>query len=172
MSLFALRFAFHNWASRAEPSKGWILQGARVLSNPDQTRMSDSRPTVGVDEVLGRLGLPRDPLVRNVFVAAVEETAAEDLPHYSRALQRAHRAAKAWMQEREDFRNRLRRVLPELSPREQSVVTRRFGLDGGGPQSQISVSRALGISAATVRRVERRAAALLAEASPPSSAIP
>jgi len=48
----------------------------------------------------------------------------------------------------------IRRV---LSDREQTVITRRFGLDGRKPQTQREVAESLNISRSYISRIEKKA---------------
>jgi RNA polymerase primary sigma factor len=57
----------------------------------------------------------------------------------------------------------LRRALEQLPEREREVVKLRYGIDGDDPTPLSETGRRLGISQDTVRRLERRALAELAE---------
>jgi RNA polymerase primary sigma factor len=57
----------------------------------------------------------------------------------------------------------LRRALEQLPDREREVVKLRYGIDGDDPTPLSETGRRLGISQDTVRRLERRALAELAE---------
>ncbi len=59
------------------------------------------------------------------------------------------------------LREVMRRV---LSPREQAVVSLRYGLSGGKPQTQREVAETLRISRSYVSRIEKRALGALREA--------
>lgn len=54
-------------------------------------------------------------------------------------------------------RERIRRYLHLLEDREQEILTRRFGLDGGPETTQREIARALNISRSYVSRIEKRA---------------
>jgi len=51
----------------------------------------------------------------------------------------------------------LYKFLKELSPREQTILRLRYGLDGDDPQTQREVAEKLGISRSYVSRIEKRA---------------
>ena len=69
---------------------------------------------------------------------------------------------------------RIRRALDRaaLDPREQLVLTLRFGLKGSEQQTLVQVSKVLGVSKERVRQIEARALRRLREGadSPPSNA--
>lgn len=52
---------------------------------------------------------------------------------------------------------RLRKLLGTLSPREQEVLSLRYGLDGRPPRTQQEIAAQLGISRSYVSRIEKRA---------------
>lgn len=52
---------------------------------------------------------------------------------------------------------RLRALVQELPPREREVLSRRYGLNGGTPQTQQEVAGKMGISRSYVSRIEKRA---------------
>jgi len=57
----------------------------------------------------------------------------------------------------------LRRALDELPDQEREVVTLRYGVGGDEPTPLVETGRRLGISQDTVRRLERKALAELAQ---------
>ena len=52
---------------------------------------------------------------------------------------------------------RLRKLLTTLPPREQQVLTRRYGLDGRPPCTQQEIAGEMGISRSYISRLEKRA---------------
>lgn len=52
---------------------------------------------------------------------------------------------------------RLRKLLETLPPREQQVLTRRYGLDGRPPCTQQEIAGQMGISRSYISRLEKRA---------------
>ena len=57
----------------------------------------------------------------------------------------------------------LRRALEQLPEREREVLKLRYGINGDDPTPLVETGRRLGISQDTVRRLERKALAELAE---------
>ena len=55
------------------------------------------------------------------------------------------------------IRSCVRRLLPRLGEREREVITARFALSGGEPQSLRTIGRSLGVSGERVRQIERKA---------------
>ncbi len=64
--------------------------------------------------------------------------------------------------ERRDAVLRLRALVAALPERERRLLTLRYGLDGGDPQTQQQVAALFGISRSYVSRLEKRALARLA----------
>ena len=60
-------------------------------------------------------------------------------------------------------RTPLRRALEQLPEREREVLKLRYGINGDDPTPLVETGRRLGISQDTVRRLERKALAELAE---------
>lgn len=58
--------------------------------------------------------------------------------------------------EHEDELNTLSRLVRDLSPREQQIMTLRFGLGGGHEHTQKEVADLLGISQSYISRLEKR----------------
>ena len=52
-------------------------------------------------------------------------------------------------------------ALRKLTPREQTIITLRFGLDGKGERTQKDVADLLGISQSYISRLEKRIIARL-----------
>jgi RNA polymerase primary sigma factor len=48
-------------------------------------------------------------------------------------------------------------VLSQLSPRERSVLSRRFGLDGSGPETLETISRTFDLTRERIRQIEYKA---------------
>ena len=57
----------------------------------------------------------------------------------------------------DDERRQLRQRLEQLEPREQTILTLRFGLDGDEPMTLKEVGRRLGVTREWVRKIEVRA---------------
>jgi len=55
------------------------------------------------------------------------------------------------------IRSCVRGLLPRLEEREREVITARFALSGGEPQSLRTIGRSLGVSGERVRQIERKA---------------
>ena len=58
--------------------------------------------------------------------------------------------------ELEDEKNILIRLITKLNPRERSIMSMRFGLDGQGEHTQKEVADSLGISQSYISRLEKR----------------
>lgn len=63
--------------------------------------------------------------------------------------------------ERRDLSSRLRELIRSLPDRDASILSMRYGLDGGMELTQQAVAEKLGISRSYVSRIEKRALALL-----------
>ena len=59
--------------------------------------------------------------------------------------------------ERRAIAGRLRVLIKELPPREEKILTLRYGLDGGSELTQQAVAERLGISRSYISRIEKRA---------------
>ena len=59
--------------------------------------------------------------------------------------------------ERAELRERIRALLPTLSPREQTVLSLRFGLDDGVENTLLDIGNTLGIGQERVRQIEAKA---------------
>ncbi|NLC95758.1 MAG: RNA polymerase sporulation sigma factor SigK [Bacilli bacterium] len=55
-----------------------------------------------------------------------------------------------------DAIDKVRSLLPELSPREYEIITRRFGLNNRKPETQRQIAKSLKISRSYVSRIEKR----------------
>lgn len=75
--------------------------------------------------------------------------------------------------EAEDERRQLRNRLSQLEPRERTILTLRFGLEGDEPMTLKEVGRRLGVTREWVRKIEVRAVRKLdsniSEPAPPSA---
>lgn len=58
---------------------------------------------------------------------------------------------------REDLDNELNRLVRSLTSREQDVLTRRFGLDGGNPETLADIARKYDRSVTRIREIEQKA---------------
>jgi RNA polymerase primary sigma factor len=65
--------------------------------------------------------------------------------------------AVAELAERATFRRVVDRMMAVLEPREQKIITMRFGLDGRSPAESGEMAAALGLSTERVRQIEARA---------------
>ena len=68
-----------------------------------------------------------------------------------------HRLAPDQVMEADDERRELRNRLDQLEPRERTILSLRFGLDGDEPLTLKEVGRRLGVTREWVRKIEVRA---------------
>jgi RNA polymerase primary sigma factor len=59
--------------------------------------------------------------------------------------------------EHEDLKQRVKEYIRKLSPREQIILTRRFGLDGKEPETLDSIGADFGVTRERIRQVEAKA---------------
>jgi len=59
--------------------------------------------------------------------------------------------------EQEDLKQRVKEYIRKLSPREQTILVRRFGLDGKEPETLDSIGADFGVTRERIRQVEAKA---------------
>ncbi len=58
---------------------------------------------------------------------------------------------------KEELKQSIREMVAQLTPQEKKIITMRFGLDGGNPETLREIGEKLGISRERVRQLETRA---------------
>jgi len=93
------------------------------------------------------------PFPREVSLDAPVKTAETTSTWSERLADRGSRAAFDVLADREEHR-RLRRLVLDLTPREQVVLAERFGLHGGPARTLGDVGASMGLSKERVRQIE------------------
>ena len=59
--------------------------------------------------------------------------------------------------EKEELSELISKLMEHLTPKEKYVITKRFGLDGGKPQTYLEISKGINVSREYVRQLKNRA---------------
>jgi RNA polymerase primary sigma factor len=113
------------------------------------------------DEIGQELGISSDQVTQTVSYAAepssIEAEITEDGATLGDLLADHTRPSVEATYEQTERSETLAAALDRLLPREQAVITRRYGLDGTAPQTLAEIGKTLGLSKERARQIEEQA---------------
>jgi len=121
------------------------------------TKQLNRKPTLG--EIAQRVGLPEKKV--HALMRAAQETLSLDSPvgddeesHLGDLIENASSVSPSDAVMDSDVKERTSSVLKMLTPREQAIIKKRFGIDGESEQTLEQVGQALGLTRERIRQIE------------------
>ncbi len=114
-----------------------------------------------IDEIAQELGANPDLVAQAIAnsgePASIEAEISEDGATLADVLADQSRPSVEAAYEDSERQETLAAALERLAPREQAVITRRYGLDGSAPQTLAEIGKSLGLSKERARQIEEQA---------------
>jgi len=121
------------------------------------TKQLNRKPTL--EEIAQRIGLPEKKV--HALMRSAQETLSLDSPvgddeesHLGDLIENASSVSPSDTVMDLDVKERTSSVLKMLTPREQAIIKKRFGIDGESEQTLEQVGQALGLTRERIRQIE------------------
>ena len=141
----------------------WVQKALRKIRRAEDAIRNETGSLPRIEQVAERVEMPPDRVedilaVRRFAVSLDAQVGGEEDSFSLGAMLQDEDAAPVPESVPEgDLGQELRAVLADLPEREQMILRRRYGLDGGEPETLADIAKDLGVTAERVRQLQKAA---------------